>query len=329
MKSPYSTTGPLPLPKLGSWPESVHEFDEASVYALMAAEAAGRPLLVRGEPGTGKSQLARAAAVASGRLFLSVVVNARTECQDLQWQFDAVARLGEAQVLAAGHDGDRLARLNPVHFLSPGPLWWALDFGSAHDQRNRCHSPPDPVPELPPAWQPGKGSVVLIDEIDKADTDLPNSLLETLGNGDFSVPYLGDSVRRSGEAPSPLVIITTNEDRELPAAFLRRCLVLSLSLPEPLDDFLCRRGKAHFGGRCAASVREAAARLLVEDRRAALDRGWPPPGQAEYLDLLRAVAGMADDEAGQLSLLERLRRFVLRKTPVEPASPCATGTGPD
>lgn len=93
---PYRTDQPLDLPKLGSWPETRHVFDKASAYALAAAEAAKRPLLVRGEPGTGKSQLARAAAVARQRLFLSVVVNSRTECQDLQWQFDAVGRLGEA-----------------------------------------------------------------------------------------------------------------------------------------------------------------------------------------------------------------------------------------
>lgn len=311
----YLGKNPLPLPKLGSWPDSFHEFDEASAYALMAAEAAGRPLLVRGEPGTGKSQLARAAAVAGGRLFLSVVVNARTECQDLQWQFDAVARLGEAQLLAGTHDGDRLARLHPSRFLSPGPLWWALDWDSALTRWNDCHHPPENIPEQPEGWTPEKGSVVLIDEIDKADSDLPNSLLETFGNGDFAVPYLGQSVCRSAATAAPLVIITTNEERELPAAFLRRCLVLPLGLPEDLAGFLCRRGEVHFGKACTEAVRRQAAELLVEDRRAAQDQGWPAPGQAEYLDLLRAVCKLAEDEAGQLQWLENLRRFVLKKAP--------------
>ena len=315
MASIYLEKNLVDLPKLGSWPESVHEFDQASAYALMAAEAAGRPLLVRGEPGTGKSQLARAAAVAGRRLFLSVVINARTECQDLQWQFDAVARLGEAQLLAGVHDGDRLARLHPRRFLCPGPLWWTLDWESAQAQWDDCHNPPGSIPEQPAGWTPQQGSVVWIDEIDKADSDLPNSLLETLGNGDFAVPYLGQSVRRCSEIPPPLVIITTNEERELPAAFLRRCLVLPLILPEDLTDFLCRRGEVHFGKFCTAEVRRKAAELLVEDRRTALDQGWPPPGQAEYLDLLRAVCKLAKDEAGQLKWLEDLRRFVLKKAP--------------
>jgi MoxR-like ATPase len=128
---PYPLSQPLSIPKLGSWPETRHVFDQASAYALAAAEAANRPLLVRGEPGTGKSQLARAAAVARDRLFLSVVVNARTECQDLQWQFDAVGRLGEAQTLAQLSEPDVRQLLDPRHFLTPGPLWWVFDWNSA------------------------------------------------------------------------------------------------------------------------------------------------------------------------------------------------------
>jgi MoxR-like ATPase len=308
----------LQLPKLGSWPESVHEFDGPQKDALLAAEAAGRPLLIRGEPGTGKSQLARAAAVAAGRLFLSVVVNGRTECEDLQWKFDAVARLGEAQILASVPDADRLSRLQPERFLSPGPLWWALNWSSALEQYEKCFNRLEQVPEPPAGWRPETGSVLLIDEIDKADTDLPNGLLETLGNGDFKLPYTGTSVRQTAAVPSPLVIITTNEERELPPAFVRRCLVLPLSLPEDRDEFiefLDRRGQVHFGGACSESVRGKAAELLWDDRQAAIDEGLPKPGQAEYLDLLRAIVTMAKKEADQGGLIDQLRRFVFQKSP--------------
>lgn len=306
---------PLPLPKQNSWPPSTHLFDQQHGYALMAAEAAGRPLLLRGEPGTGKSQLARAAAVATGRLFLSVVVNARTECEDLQWRFDAIARLGEAQIMASVPDSERLKRLEPARFISPGPLWWALNWHSALAQYEFCTHPYEPTPEPPENWQPSKGSVLLIDEIDKADTDLPNSLLETLGNGDFKLPYLGRSVCRESTVPAPLVIITTNEERELPAAFVRRCLVLALVLPDNPDDLLallCQRGEVHFGTQCSPNVRQRAAELLLEDRRAT-EVGQPRPGQAEYLDLLRAITNMAKSEDQQLDLLATLRRFVYRK----------------
>ena len=308
----------IELPKLGSWPEAVHIFEDDSAYALAAAEASERPLLIRGEPGTGKSQLARAAAVASGRLFLSVVVNARTECQDLQWQYDAVARLGEAQLLGQYEQAQADERMNPAKFLTPGPLWWVFDWTSAQTQQNYCTNPLAQAPEKPANWTPEKGTVLLIDEIDKADTDLPNSLLETLGNGDFTVPYRAESVRQTEHTPPPLVIITTNEEREMPAAFLRRCVVLQLDLPEDdaeLLDFLCQRGHVHFEGKTTEKVRRQAAKQLLEDRKAAQEQGLPPPGQAEYLDLLRALCGMAETEQAQLDLLAKISGFVLKKSP--------------
>ena len=87
----------IPLPQHGSWGESQHLLDKQCAYALEMALATGRPLLVRGEPGVGKSQLARAAAEKLQRLFISEVVNINTEGQDLLWRFDPVARLNDAQ----------------------------------------------------------------------------------------------------------------------------------------------------------------------------------------------------------------------------------------
>ena len=318
MTRDYPLNKPVILPKQGSWPDSVHLFDEKSADALLAAEAAGRPLLVRGEPGVGKSQLARAAAVASGRLLLSVAVNARTESQDLQWEFDAVGRLSEAQFLAHTESKARLQRMNPHRFLSPGPLWWAFNWASAIKQWQSCHHKLSAQPEIPSDWTPEKGTVLLIDQIDKADSDLPNALLETLGNSDFAVPYLGVSVCRQSGTPQTLVVITTNEDRELPPAFLRRCLVLPLLMPKGEEDLVkkfCRLGEIHFGERCSPAIREQAARLTFQDRREALNQNLPPPGQAEYLDLLRAVCNMAMDEAGQREKLTRISRYVLQKNP--------------
>jgi MoxR-like ATPase len=90
---------PFTLDSCGSWPETEHVFDEDSVYAIRMALVAERPLLLHGDPGTGKSQLARAAAQKLGRIFISEVVHSRTEPQDLQWRMDAISRLGKAQML--------------------------------------------------------------------------------------------------------------------------------------------------------------------------------------------------------------------------------------
>jgi len=307
------------LPPCGTWPASVHLFDQASADAILAALAAERPLLVRGEPGAGKSQLARAAARVLRRVFVSSVVHARSEAQDLQWEYDAVARLGEAQVLAAVHsDLDHRERLDPRRYLIPGPLWWVFNWTSAADQvRDYCLCKANPPAGLA-GWTPDQGAVLLIDEIDKAEADLPNSLLETLGNGAFPVPWLEAPVGLAPGVPAPLVVITTNEERELPAAFLRRCMVLRLDLPTnpgDLIDCLVKRGGEHFGTQCTKAVRTLVAEQLAEDRARALDLVRPAPGQAEYLDILRAlVNARGSDAAKQKALFQRIARFALDKT---------------
>ena len=166
-----------------------------------------------------------------------------------------------------------------------------------------------------------KRPVLLIDEIDKAEADLPNGLLETLGNGAFSVPWLNESVGAQAGSPTPLVVITTNEERELPAAFVRRCLVLNLQLPESeaeLYDLLIARGRSHFGDECHADVYHDAAQQLVADRHTARDLGVTAPGQAEYIDMLRVVKTLEPDVERQLGLLAKIRDFALKKHP--PAS---------
>lgn len=312
----YSEGRSIELPARGALPRTVHVFDDESVLAVNAALAVRRPLLIRGEPGTGKSQLARAAAHALGRVYLPKVIDARTETVDLFYAFDAVARLAEAQLCGALGHADEAAhrsRLDEQNFLKPGPLWWAFDWASAEAQATRSKSW---VPDTPAGFDPKSGAVVLLDEIDKADTSVPNGLLEALGNGEFTAQAFG-RVAITGQPP--LVIITTNEERVLPDAFLRRCLVLQLRLPETkeaLVDWLMRRGQAHYP-ESSDELRQRAAELLWEDRTSLATRGLAPPGQAEYLDLLKAVTELAPSAGQQLALLERVAAYTLRKHPAE------------
>lgn len=95
------------LPTGANVPEQVHVFSQPEITAIEAALAARRALLIRGEPGSGKTQLAYAAAVALRRAFVSFVVDARTEARDLLWHFDAVARLAEAQIQGALTSGPK------------------------------------------------------------------------------------------------------------------------------------------------------------------------------------------------------------------------------
>lgn len=297
-----------------------HIFEEDAIEAVNTALAAGRPLLVRGEPGTGKSQLGQAVAAQMKRAFVSIVVDAHTEARDLKYRFDAVARLACAQLLGARRiedgqaepsDEDPLAEEN---FLSPGPLWWAFNWDSGTTQAGRARRAP---PRQLEGSSPRNGVVLLIDEIDKADSSLPNGLLEALGRGVFDTPV--GPVARQGQ---PLVIVTTNAERDVPDAFLRRCIVLQLALPTDRDElvqWLVDRGKAHFRD-ALGDVYEDAAALLVDDREHYQGRGLSAPGQAEYLDLLRALYRRRNF-ASPADLLLKIKKFVFNKHPDDPDDP--------
>lgn len=312
------TSGQLPLPAYGSWSESVHQFDKDSINVLKTALAARRPVLLRGEPGTGKSQLAHAAAVALNRLFVYEVVNSHTEGQDLLWKYDAVGRLAEAQTLQVGTDEKtRKETLDTKRYISPAVLWWALCWESASEIYDKSQYQLT-SPEKPKGWKQENGSVILIDEIDKANAELPNSLLEILGNNAIQIPWLDETIGGKDSVP-PLVIITTNEERELPPAFVRRCLVLNLNLPKDDDELITllkQRGQIHFS-KCSDAVLQKAAEQLVVDRTLAKEKGVTPPGQAEYLDMLRALSVLGgNDQDKQLEMLEEIKKFVMRKYPV-------------
>lgn len=325
-----------------------HVFTAQEVNAVNAALATGRPLLVLGEPGCGKSQLARAAAKRLARPFIRMAVDAQTESRDLLYEVDALSRLGRA------HGGVRSEQdakdLEEARFTRPGPLWWALNWEEAltYQEKNglvrasleksakkRCMAPE--------TWAPTDGLVLLLDEIDKGDPSVPNGLLAVLGDGWFDVP--GDKeIRQSLSQAPPLIVITTNGERTLPAAFLRRCLVLQMGLPkatEPLVKFLAERGRAQVPGLQDFGVEllgeecpyVQVAKRLVDARKQIEQRHLSPPGLAEYIDLLVAVENLLEhrdqvqvptgDEGKVLSgdqiklgpVLEQLERYALLKHP--------------
>lgn len=296
----------------GGLVDRAHLLEPPEIHAVNAANAAGRPLLVRGEPGTGKSQLARAAAKALGRALVSYVVDSHSESRDLMWSFDAVRRLADAQIAGTARGGAKARTdLAVDHYVQPGPLWWAFDWESAEQRSERVGSAAPPQPDGGD-WR--RGTVFLLDEIDKAEPELPNGLLEALGARQFT-PFGADGpVRAKG---TPLVIITTNEERALPEAFLRRCLVHRLTLPgdaADLEAFLVGRGHAHFT-RANPLVLKTAAEMVRKDReRAIAARLRPRPGQAEYLDLVRAVLRLEPDSVdAQLAMLDAVGRYTLGK----------------
>jgi MoxR-like ATPase len=281
--------------------------------AVDVALATGRPILVRGEPGSGKSALAPF--VARERLwrYYEHVVTSRTQATDLLWSFDSVRRLADAQTLPRG------ARLDDFRYVEPGVLWWAFAPVSAANRGAFGRARQAVVarrPAVDPMYDPNKGrspdhAVVLIDEIDKADPDMPNSLLVPLGSSEFVVTETGTRVRKETPKTTPqqaksapqnsgssrhLIVVTTNEERELPQAFLRRCVIMTL--PPPTVDWLVRVAGEHISksGGTFNEFNESLARALAEElmktREEAVRQAVRPPSTAEFLDALRACVAL-------------------------------------
>jgi MoxR-like ATPase len=245
--------------------QAEYVYTEQIVLAVNVALATARPLLVHGSAGSGKSSLAADIARCVGWEFYAEVISSRTQARDLLWTFDAVRRLRDAQA--------RLPLDQAKVYVRPGILWRAFDPEGAADYS---------------AGEGGasrrNGVVVLLDEIDKAEPDTPNDLLVPLGTGTFHVTEVGLDVTLS-RARRPLVVITTNEERELPSAFTRRCVVLRL--PEPDGDWLTRVAVAHFGAEDQELYHEVA-RYVMKERARAAEEGQRPPSTAEFLDALQA-----------------------------------------
>jgi MoxR-like ATPase len=276
-----------------------HLWSQSEIDALILAWAARRPLLVRGEAGSGKSQIARAAAeVLDAGPPLVEVIHPRFEALDLLYKVDVVARLADAQIEGA------LDRTNR-RYVKPGRLWEAIRA----------------------LGEDGVTPVLLIDEIDKADADVPNALLDVLGNRSFAVPPLGDEVVRAEGERLPLIVLTTNEERELPAAFVRRCVVLNLNPPDDegnFIDWLIDRGRVHSHLAVTEDAHDEAARQVYADRVAAKKAGYPSVGLAEYIDLLTALHALTRDvpEARraneQITWLRRIGVYALVKNANQP-----------
>jgi MoxR-like ATPase len=268
-------------------------FTDDIIFAVNVALATYRPLLVFGPPGVGKSSLAREVRRELKWRYYEEVVTSRTEAQDLLWQTDMVKRLADSQAGGAlGKD---------IEYVMPGVFWWAFRPDSAAQVAAGAR-----VKGRHDADQEGDRAVVLIDEIDKADPDIPNNLLVPLGSLTFEAPSGPVTAKRDA---APLVFITTNNERDLPPAFIRRCVVLNL--PGPTKDHLLKVASAHFGvAPDGDTLYGDAAELFLEVVANKRDRN---PGTAEYVDFVRACLDLDIHLGGKR--WDDLRAAILEKRP--------------
>ena len=183
---------------------------EDLTIAVNAAVTLERPLLIKGEPGTGKTELAKQVANDLGLEMIEWSVKSTTKAQQGLYEYDAVSRLRDSQL------GER--RVHDVkNYIRKGKLWQAFD----SDEK----------------------VVLLIDEIDKADIEFPNDLLQELDKMEFFVYETGETIKTKQR---PIVIITSNNEKELPDAFLRRCFFHYIRFPD--SDTLRKIVKVHHPG---------------------------------------------------------------------------------
>ncbi|MEI2686362.1 MAG: MoxR family ATPase [Cypionkella sp.] len=238
--------------KFDSTPDYVVSQDLA--VAVNAAVVLQRPLLVKGEPGTGKTELARQVAQALGMDLIEWHVKSTTKAQQGLYEYDAVSRLRDSQL------GE--ARVHEVgNYIRRGKLWQAF-------------TAPERV-------------VLLIDEIDKADIEFPNDLLQELDRMEFHVYETNETVRALHR---PVVIITSNNEKELPDAFLRRCFFHFIRFPDP--ETLAQIVRVHFPGIKEALLATALTQFFELRETPGLKK---KPSTSEVLDWLKLL--LAEDLA--------------------------------
>ena len=224
--------------------------------AVNAAIRLERPLLIKGEPGTGKTLLAQELADVIGAPLLAWHIKSTTRAQQGLYEYDAVARLRDSQL------GD--ARVSDIrNYIRRGRLWEAFA-----------------APQRP---------VLLIDEIDKADIEFPNDLLLELDRMEFHVYETGETVKA---AQRPIVVITSNNEKELPDAFLRRCFFHYIRFPD--SETMRAIVAAHYPGIKPRLLGDALAAFFAMRETPGLKK---KPSTSELLDWLKLL--LSDDVAAE------------------------------
>jgi len=264
-------------------------FAEEAILAINVALATRRPLLVSGEAGSGKTSLARFAAAALGRVFYRETVTSRTQASDLLSSFDALRRLSHAQL--------KNKLLPEQAYVVPGKFWWAISPKSAAQRGLKAQKGQAALedPGLYPTRKGARQAALLLDEIDKADPDVPNDLLESLDERSFTVQETGDRI--TPERDDVLIFLTTNGERELPPAFLRRCV--TIELPKPDKRWLVEVAERQFGtgsGPFKDALYDRLAQEVMELRASADAQGRRPPSTSEFVDAVATCSKLLDEK---------------------------------
>lgn len=293
---------------------TIYSYTEDIILSINIALATGRPLLVRGPTGCGKSSIAYNVARVLKRRYYEFVITSRTNANDLLWRFDPIRRLADVYRKTLPCDTD-IESFYP--YIEPGILWWAIDpesaqwlgYGDKIKNDDKYKAKIDPALYNP---DNSKEVVILIDEIDKAEPDVPNNLLVPLGSFEFIIDEIQKPITLKkefgveGGTHMPLVFITTNEERKLPEAFIRRCVILKIEPPD--RDRLIAIAEATFG---SDSKHKKFFNDIYSSLSALSENKNPEISIAEYLDAVRACEKLLKNIKGDLT---ELMNPIIKKT---------------
>ena len=233
-----------------------------------------RPLLVKGEPGTGKTELARQVANSLKLEIIEWNIKSTTKAQQGLYEYDAVSRLRDSQM------GEKIKDISK--YIKKGKIW--------------------------NAFETNKKSVLLIDEIDKADIEFPNDLLQELDKMEFYVYETGQTIKADNR---PIVIITSNNEKELPEAFLRRCFFHYIKFPE--IDTLKKIVNVHFP-KIKKTLLDSALKTFFEIRD--VPGLKKKPSTSEALDWIKLLLiedlSPADIKGNEKDLLPKLHGALIK-----------------
>lgn len=226
-----------------------------------------RPLLVKGEPGCGKTRLAEAVARELGLPYEAWYIKSTTRAKDGLYTYDAVGRLHDAQL--ARFDNEQRSKVKKIgEYIKMGSLGRTFQ----NDRR----------------------TVLLIDEIDKADIDFPNDLLQELDEGRFTIQETGEEIKAK---QPPIIFITSNDEKDLPDAFLRRCLFHYIEFPSELE--LVNILQAHFPDSSLTVIEDAVKRFKI--LRKTMEKDYSRTGKkvstSELIDWFSILQQFPEDTA--------------------------------